>query len=117
MVAGATTQPRGIALMVVSSLFACTGQLLWKLGATDGAWLVLVGFALYALGAVLMLVAYRFGELSVLQPILGLSYVLSLALGAWWLHEQVTAGRVLGVVAVVAGVALVVGSQSKSSEA
>lgn len=103
----AETVPLGIILMVVSSLFSCAGQLMWKLGATRGLWAILVGFGLYAVGALLMLVAYRLGELSVLQPILGLSYVLSLLAGWAWLGETITPGRVIGVVAVVAGVAMV----------
>lgn len=114
MASSAGTQPQGIALMVASSLFACTGQLLWKLGADGRPGLVAGGFVLYALGAVLMLAAYRFGELSVLQPILGLSYVLSLAMGAFWLHEQVTWCRGLGVAVVLAGVILVARGQSRT---
>ena len=46
-------------------------------------------------------------ELSVLQPILGLSYVLSLLAGWAWLGETITVGRVVGVIAVVIGVAMV----------
>jgi len=93
--------------MVASALFACVGQLLWKLGATRGALLIAAGFVLYGVGALLMLLAYRHGELSVLQPILGLSYALSLVLGAWWLHEQISWTRLLGVLAVIVGVAVV----------
>lgn len=103
----AVTAPMGIILMVVSSLFSCAGQLMWKLGAARGIGDVIIGFALYAAGALLMLVAYRFGELSVLQPILGLSYVLSLLAGWAWLGETITMGRVIGVIAVVLGVAMV----------
>lgn len=103
----APTAPIGIILMVISSLFSCIGQFMWKLGATRGVGFIVVGFCLYAVGALLMLVAYRFGELSVLQPILGLSYVLSLLMGFIWLGEVISVGRAAGVVAVVVGVALV----------
>lgn len=109
---GARTGALGVLLMVCSSAFACIGQLLWKLGADGQPVLIGIGFVLYAIGALLMLVAYRFGELSVLQPILGLSYALSLLLGAFWLHEQISAGRLLGVVTVIAGVVLVARGQS-----
>lgn len=104
---GARTAPIGVVLMVISSLFSCTGQFMWKLGATRGVRPIVVGFCLYAVGALLMLVAYRFGELSVLQPILGLSYALSLLMGFVWLGENVSVGRAIGVAAVVVGVALV----------
>ncbi|MEL4503951.1 EamA family transporter [Luteococcus sp. H138] len=110
----AHTEALGVLLMIASSVFACIGQLLWKLGAAGNLAQIGVGFVLYAVGAVLMLVAYRYGELSVLQPILGLSYALSLVLGAWWLHEQVSPGRLLGVVAVIVGVALVARGQTRT---
>ena len=103
--------------MVLSSLFACTGQFLWKLGATQGLLPIVGGLVLYGIGAVLMLVAYRYGSLSVLQPILGLSYALSLFMGAYWLGEPVGAGRILGVCAVIAGVVLVATSDRGAKEA
>lgn len=105
------TRPLAVVLMLGSALAACVGQLCWKLGASRGLVWVGVGLVLYALGALLMLAAYRHGELSTLQPILGLSYALSLVLGALWLGEAVTPGRVLGVVVVTIGVALVASSQ------
>lgn len=98
---------RGVGLMVLSSTCACLGQFLWKLGAQHGLVWILAGLAVYTAGAMLMLVAYRYGPLSVLQPILGLSYVLSLLLGAFWLHEPVGWGRTLGVAIVLLGVVMV----------
>lgn len=93
--------------MVCSAVFACLGQAAWKVGATHGWVWIGAGLVLYGLGAVLMLVAYRFGDLSTLQPILGLSYALSLLIGALWLGETLSAGRLAGVALVVLGVALV----------
>lgn len=106
----------GIVLMVGSALFVCVGQLLWKLGAASGVWFLVVGFIFYGVGAVLMLVAYRFGELSVLQPILGLSYALSLLAGWYWLDERISALRILGVVVVVVGVVLVARGSSRMTD-
>lgn len=94
----------GVSLMAGSALCVCIGQLLWKLGATHGVGLVVIGLVCYAIGALLMLVAYRFGELSVLQPILGLSYALSLIAGWYWLGEHVSVLRIIGVITVVLGV-------------
>lgn len=102
--------------MVASSIMACSGQFLWKIGATHGWIPILIGVVFYGVGALLMLVAYRFGPLSVLQPILGLSYVMSLMLGAVWLHESVGWGRIIGVGCVVAGVFLVATSDPTTSE-
>ena len=65
---------KGIGLMILSSVCSCIGQLCWKLFTlqTNTGWLF-AGFFLYLIGALLMIVAYRFGKLSVLQPILSLN--------------------------------------------
>ena len=85
--------PLGIILMLTASLLTCVGQLCWKLSASGALWLVLVGFVLYGCGALLMVVALRFGELSILHPMLSAGYVLSIVLGGVVLGESVTAQR------------------------
>lgn len=95
--------------MVFSSLFACFGQLLWKLSADGSTLTLLGGFLLYGLGALVMMTAYRFGSLSVLQPILSINYVLSCLIGYFWLGEHLTVVNVLGVAAVFIGVILIAG--------
>ena len=68
--------PLGIAIMLMSSVLTCTGQLCWKLASSKESVLFLVGgFALYGFGALLMLVAMRFGELSILHPMLSAGYI------------------------------------------
>ncbi len=104
---------KGILLMVISSLFACVGQLLWKLSGTYGIWIMLLGFVAYGIGAVLMLVAYRFGKLSVLQPMLSLNYVLSLILGAVVLQEPLTILKFIGVFVIICGVVLIAGGDTE----
>ncbi len=98
---------KGILLMVFSSLLACFGQLLWKLSADGGTLPLFLGFVLYGLGALAMMAAYRFGSLSVLQPILSINYVLSCLIGYFWLGEHLAVVNVLGVAAVFIGVILI----------
>jgi len=100
---------KGIAAMLCASVFACLGQLLWKISGGSDILLMLAGFALYGIGAVLMLWAYRFGPVSVLQPMLSANYILSLILGALVLGESVGAVQVLGVVVITAGIVLIAG--------
>ena len=98
---------RGILLMACSSVCVCLGQLLWKLSSEYGIFALLLGFVLYGMGAILMVIAYRYGKLSVLQPILSLNYVLSLILAALVLHEAITLPKCLGIIAVIAGLILI----------
>lgn len=100
---------KGIILMLVSSICACVGQLMWKLSAQQGLRIVFLGFCFYGAGALVMIVAYKFGKLSVLQPMLSLNYVLSIILGAIILREQVTVLKCIGVLIIISGVVMIVG--------
>lgn len=103
----------GILLMLISSICACVGQLFWKLSAEQGIWVALAGFLFYGMGALIMLIAYRFGSLSVLQPMLSMNYVLSILLGALILKEPVTIRKVIGVLVIMAGVVLIGGGDEE----
>ncbi len=100
---------KGILLMLVAAFCACIGQLLWKLAAGQGIVLLLAGFAVYGVGALVMLLAYRYGQLSVLQPMLSTSYVLSIVLAALVLKEPVTLLKCVAILIMIAGVVLVAG--------
>lgn len=99
----------GILLMIVSSICACVGQLFWKLSAKEGLLVMFVGFLFYGVGALVMLIAYKFGSLSVLQPMLSLNYALSIVLSILVLHESVTIDKIIGVIVIMTGVALIAG--------
>lgn len=99
---------KGIVLMLISALAVCIGQLCWKLYALQwGGYYLVLGFCLYALGALLMIVAYRFGRLSVLQPLLSVSYVLSVLIGYFILDETLTWINLIGVCSIIVGVILI----------
>lgn len=99
--------------MLVSSICACIGQLMWKLSAEQGLIIMLLGFCFYGVGALVMIIAYRFGKLSVLQPMLSLNYVLSIILGAMVLKEQATILKCIGVLIIISGVVLIAGGDAE----
>ncbi len=104
---------KGILLMIGSSICACLGQLLWKLSASYGLYFMLLGFIFYGAGALIMIVAYKYGSLSVLQPILSLNYVLSIILGHVFLNESITVFKVIGVLVIMCGVTFVAGGDKE----
>ena len=104
---------KGILLMLISSLCVCVGQLLWKLSSDKGIIVMLAGFLFYGAGALVMLIAYRFGKLSVLQPMLSLNYVLSIILAAVVLKESITILKCIGVIVIIAGVVLIAGGDEE----
>ncbi|MBP3609400.1 MAG: EamA/RhaT family transporter [Lachnospiraceae bacterium] len=104
---------KGILLMIISSLCVCVGQLLWKLSSAYGIVVLLAGFAFYGIGALVMLVAYRYGKLSVLQPMLSLNYVLSIVLAGVVLKEEISLVKCVGVLIIIAGVILIAGGDEE----
>lgn len=94
----------GIPLMLLASTCTCIGQLCWKLAALKGSLsFYILGFLLYGSGAVLMIISFRFGELSILHPMLSMGYILSLVLGAHILKEPVTITKICGVIFILIG--------------
>ena len=93
-----------IFLMLLCAACLCFGQLVWKLMPGYSLVYLLGGFTIYSIGAISMILAYRLGELSVLQPINSMSYVFALLIAAFVLHEKVSPVNIVGVVLIVSGV-------------
>lgn len=94
---------KGLILMTISSLFVCFGQLCWKLYTTNGFLLLILGFILYGIGALIMLRAYRYGSLSVLQPMLSVNYIISIFIGYFILSEKISFNKIVGILLIVIG--------------
>lgn len=92
----------GIILMIICSLCLCLGQLVWKY--YSGMIALLMGFLIYGIGALSMIAAYKFGKLSVLQPINSVSYIFSSAIGVYVFHERIGIEKILGIVCIMLGV-------------
>ena len=99
----------GIILMLISAAFVSIGQMMWKLYHTEGIMYLISGFALYGIGAILMLIAYKHGSLSVLQPMLALAYVFAIFIAMFILGESMTITRVSGIIVIILGVVLIGG--------
>ena len=93
----------GIVLILISSILSCLGQLLWKLAANGSTFLLLGGLMLYGMGACCMMVSFRFGELSVLHPMLSIGYVLSLIPGSLVLGENISLTKIFGIAIIMTG--------------
>ena len=79
------------------------------LGLLRTPWIIL-GFACYAVSAVLWLDVLSKLDFSLAFPMVSLTYVFSLVIGRFVFHESVSWERILGVVLIVGGVFFVVRS-------
>lgn len=99
----------GITLIICAALSTAIGQMLWKMShSIPDIWFIF-GFLLYFCGAVLMIVAFRFGELSVLHPLLSFGYIFSIFLGSLFLGESLSFLQILAILIIIAGATLIGG--------
>jgi drug/metabolite transporter (DMT)-like permease len=100
---------KGILIIIAAALLTSIGQLFWKISnGTDYKWMLL-GFFCYGIGAVLMIIAFRFGSLSVLHPMLSFGYIFAIFLGSFVLREQITAIQYLATFIIMVGVVFIGG--------
>jgi drug/metabolite transporter (DMT)-like permease len=64
------------------------------------------GLAIYGLGSVVMIVALRHGELSVLYPLISLNYVWVAILSVMLFQESVNPLKIAGICVIMTGVAV-----------
>ncbi|WP_297521147.1 EamA family transporter [uncultured Clostridium sp.] len=99
-----TNLTKGIILIVLAALCTSFGQLFWKMGVGGNILLILLGFVLYGVGALSMIVAFKFGNLSILHPLMCVGYIFALINGTLFLNEQITTNHTIGIVIIIIGV-------------
>jgi multidrug transporter EmrE-like cation transporter len=108
---------RGVILVFICTLVSAAAQILMKMGADysvahtgiEGMMTnlpLLAGYALYGVATVLMVLAFKDGELGVLYPIISLSYVWVTLLSPAFFHDTITGFKVAGVLTIICGVAV-----------
>ncbi|HEY3442071.1 MAG TPA: EamA family transporter [Paludibaculum sp.] len=69
-------------------------------------WSLWTGLSLYGFSTVLLILALRDGELSLLYPVISLTYVWVTIMSVLVFHESINAFKVAGIAVICAGVAL-----------
>lgn len=113
-----------IGLMILTTLLTSTAQLFYKKGADKlefnlfsiiTNYPLLIGLFLYGIGAVLMITAFKGGELSVLYPIVATSYIWVALFSYFLFHESLNFLRWLGIAAIFFGI-IFIGAGSKEKD-
>lgn len=109
----------GILLILIAATLSSLGQLAWKFGAdSSGVYayvLYAVGFLAAGAGMLFMMLAFRYGQVSILQPMMSLGFAVSIFLGALFLNEPITAYKLLGTSLIIAG-SIVLGIEGNQEE-
>ena len=108
------TSFKAIILMFVGTVFTSIGQIFLKSGVDSASNIVtafnfalIVGLLLYAFALVLVLRAYKEGELSVLYPIFALSYIWVVLLSNFIFSEAISTLKIIGIFAIFIGITLI----------
>jgi drug/metabolite transporter (DMT)-like permease len=94
----------GILFIAVSALCTSWGQYFWKLSLGEELLLLILGFMLYGMGALFMIIAFKFGSFSVLHPMLTLAYISATLIGYFLLDEHIGTNKMIGIACVFIGV-------------
>lgn len=106
-----------ITLMIPCTIFTSAGQIFYKM-ATNTIGLeissilfnlpLIAGLVSYGIGLILLIIAFRGGELSVLYPIIATGYIwVSLASSYIFETDFMTLYKWIGVVVIIVGVSLI----------
>ncbi|MBN1503136.1 EamA/RhaT family transporter [Candidatus Woesearchaeota archaeon] len=106
----------GIFIMLFCTILTSLGQLFLKIGVdrfTANIVEIITnywfwgGILFYGAGAILLIIALRYGELSLLYPVVSLSFVWVTLLSAKFLNETISALNIYGIVIILGGVSLI----------
>ena len=100
-------------LVVLCTFLTSLGQYFIKIGSDKIVnfislfnWPLIIGFALYGVGAVILIIALKYGELSVLYPFIALSFVWVFLLSIFYLKEAIFFVNWVGLILIIIGVSL-----------
>ena len=102
------------ALVFLCTVIGAAAQILIKSGASHLTgpgllpmitnWQIMSGYSLYGLSTVILIFALRDGELSLLYPVIALTYVWVTIASFLIFHEEISPFKLLGIGTIVAGV-------------
>ncbi|MCL2323125.1 MAG: DMT family transporter [Oscillospiraceae bacterium] len=104
---------KGIVYILISAFLLALGQLFWKLSGTAINLQMIIGFLCYGVGAITMVIAFKFGSMSVLHPMMSTSILFSILFGYFIFNEQITIYKVLGIFFIILGVIFIGGGDEK----
>jgi len=111
-----------IMLVLFCTLLTTSAQIFLKLGSNRlpeiifTNWQLFIGIMLYVIGAIILIIAFKGGEVTVIYPIFASSYIWVSILSAYFFNEQLGIIKLSGVFIVMLGIIMIsLGSKKNSS--
>lgn len=104
-----------IFIVLLCTIFTSLGQVLLKLGSSNTDSIIhiltnanlILGVCSYAIGAILLIIALKYGDLSLIYPFVALSFVWVTLLSIFIFHENVSLINWCGIFVIIIGVSLI----------
>ena len=100
-----------VAIMALAAVLGASGQILLKIGSTQLSlinWYIFGFAALYGVAVLINIFAYRMGgKVSVLYPVISLSYIVAAILAWKFLGEPLNTFTLLGIFCIMIGVSII----------
>jgi len=118
------TKISAIIMMIICTALTSVAQVLYKKGMSYFQFDIisiitnyhlLSGFLLYGIGAVIMIYAFKTGEVTVLYPIIALSYIWVSLLAMYFFQEMMNLYKWVGVIFICIGI-IFIGFGGKKSK-
>ncbi len=114
-----------IFVVLFCTLFTSTAQILLKTGINNfnlssllTNYTLIGGLVIYALGAVLLIISFKGGEVTVIYPVFATSYIWVLLLSVFFLDEAFTFYKIASILLIITGIFFVTkGGRKMYSEA
>lgn len=98
-------------LITICTIIIAIGQIFWKIGADKlvfnltilNNYSLWIGFILYIIGTLLLIVSLRFGNLSLIHPFLSLSFIWTSLLAYFYLKETFPLMKIIGIGLIIFG--------------
>ncbi|MFH1072282.1 MAG: EamA family transporter [Nanoarchaeota archaeon] len=103
-------------LMIIATLLGGLGAYFLKKGSSMFSfnirrllknWPVFAGLLSYALSMVIFLYALQYAQLSLLYPLVSLSYVWVIIFSAAFLKEKINSYKILGIISILIGIVFI----------
>ncbi len=108
------TSSLAIVLVFFSTLVNASAQTLYKLGSQQASglalltnYLIWIGLVLYGISALMLVIALKYGELSVLYPIIATSFIWVNLIARYFFNEEVGFLKWFGIVAIIFGLSMI----------
>lgn len=104
-----------IILVILCTAFTTLGQIFWKISSTNINTIteiltnipLILGIIAYGLGAIFLIIALKYGELSLVYPFIALSFIWVTILAKYLFNEEITIINWIGIIAIIIGISFI----------